>query len=303
MMTSATARALQAVRAAARPGWRATVRTSFRRWPVLSGGTLLVMVLVSVLAPVAAPRDPYQHDFRNTKVPPAWTSEGSWDHILGTDTLGRDVLSRVIFGGRVSLMVAGIALASGTIIGTSLGLVAGYYGGLADEAITRLVDVWLGVPFVLVALVIAIILGSGITTIAILLAIFAWTTFVRNVRAEVLSLRTREYVLAAQVAGAGTGRVFVRHLLPGVLNTVLVIATWRVAILILVEALLSFLGAGIPPPTPAWGTMIAEGRDTLRDAWWISVFPGVAIMLTTVSLTFLGDWVRDFTDPRLRQLE
>lgn len=286
----------------ARNSGLASMLTFFRRWPVISGTVILFLVLTALLAPLIAPADPLKHSFRDATVPPVWQSEGDWDHILGTDTLGRDVLSRVMHGARISLMVAAISLASGIVIGTSLGLLAGYFGGMTDEIITRVVDIWLGLPFILVALIMALVLGSGITTIAILLVLLAWTPFVRQIRGEVLSLRTREYVLAAQVAGASTARIFVKHLLPGILGLVLVVATFQVASLILTEAFLSFLGAGIPPPTPAWGNMIAEGRDYLTDAWWISFFPGVAIFLTAASLSFMGDWVRDFVDPRLRQL-
>lgn len=275
--------------------------TFLRKWPMVSGVILTTLVLLAVFAPLLAPADPERHSLRNINVPPMWQQGGSGEHVLGTDPLGRDVLSRLIFGARVSMMVAAVSLVSGVLIGTALGLLAGWFGGIIDEMITRLVDVWMGMPFILVALVISLALGSGLKTIILLLALLAWTPFVRQVRAEVLTLKSREYVLAAQVSGASTLRIMVVHLLPGVMNTIIVIATFRIASLILVEAFLSFLGAGIPPPTPAWGNMIAEGRNFLQDAWWLSFFPGVAILLTAASLSFLGDWIRDFTDPRLRQ--
>ena len=223
-------------------------------------------------------------------------------HLLGTDIIGRDLLSRLLHGTRISLMVAAISLVSGIVIGTGLGLAAGYFGGVLDEVITRMVDIWLGLPFILVALAVVVVLGASLTTMAILLALLAWTPFVRQVRGEVLSLKTREYVQAARIAGASVLRIFLLHLLPGVVNTVIVIATLRIGQLILVEAFLSFLGAGIPPPTPAWGSMIADGREYLRDAWWISVFPGLAIFVTVASMSFIGDWARDYFDPRLRQV-
>lgn len=281
----------------------AQTRSFLRRWPVFSGIILIAVVLVAALAPVIAPADPLAYDYRNSKAPPAWYPNGDAKHLLGTDSLGRDLLSRMIYGARVSLMVAGISLGSGLVIGTGLGLVAGYYGGLTDELVTRIVDVWTGMPFILVALVIVVVLGSSVSTIAVVLVLIGWSPFVRQIRAEILTLRTRDYVLAARVSGASPWRILFRHLLPGVLGLVLVIASFRVSSLILAEAFLSFLGAGIPPPTPSWGSMIAEGRKFLRDAWWIAVFPGIAILLTTMSMSFIGDWVRDFVDPRLRQLE
>jgi peptide/nickel transport system permease protein len=274
-----------------------------RRYPLISGSLALVLILMAILGPIVAPHDPLDHSLKRRNIPPAWTAEGSGTYVLGTDILGRDVLSRVIYGARVSLIVAAIALATGITIGTGLGFMAGYYGGIVDEIITRTVDVWMGVPFILVALVLSMALGPSLQTMIILLAILAWTPFVRQVRGEVLSLRERDYVALARIAGASTWRLFLKHILPGVTNTILVLATFRVANLILTEAFLSFLGAGIPPPTPTWGNMISEGRDYLQDAWWISVFPGIAILLTASSLSFLGDWIRDFTDPMLRQLE
>ena len=232
-----------------------------------------------------------------------WSEGGSSANPLGTDTLGRDVLSRLFYGARISLIVAGVSIVSGVTIGTTLGLIAGWFGGIIDELITRMVDVWLGFPFILVALVVSLAVGQGFGTLIFLLATLAWTPFVRQVRGEILALKNKDYVLVSQIQGASNFRIMRQHLLPGVLNTVVVIATFQTASLILIEAFLSFLGAGIPPPTPAWGNMIAEGRGYLQDAWWVSVFPGLAILLTAASLSFLGDWIRDFTDPQLRQLD
>ncbi len=226
----------------------------------------------------------------------------TWDHILGADQLGRDLLSRVIYGARISLQVTAISLGSGLLVGVTMGLIAGYFGGFIDEVLMRITDLWLGLPFILVAIVVVITLGQTLIILYALLALLSWTPFVRNVRGEVLSLKTRDYVALAKVAGASTFRILLWHLLPGVINTVIVIATLRVGQLILTEATLSFLGAGIPPPTPAWGAMVADGRGYLNDAWWVAFFPGACIFLVVMSLNFLGDWLRDRFDPRLRQL-
>jgi peptide/nickel transport system permease protein len=280
----------------------AKVWLALRRWPVVPGVILLFLVSVAVLAPLIAPHDPLKADFAKRNVPPVWYAEGSWTHALGTDPIGRDLLTRLMYGARVSLLVASVALVSGTIIGTGLGLIAGYAGGLVDEIITRIVDIWLGLPFILVALAVSVVIGASLGTMVGLLALLAWSPFVRNVRGEVLSLRERDYVQLARVAGASTLRILIRHILPGVINTVLVLASLRAGQLVLTEAFLSFLGAGIPPPTPTWGGMIADGRDYLRNAWWVAFLPGVAIFLIVMSLNFLGDWIRDWLDPRLRQL-
>ncbi|MCH8897606.1 MAG: ABC transporter permease subunit [Chloroflexi bacterium] len=234
---------------------------------------------------------------------------GSFAHIAGTDQTGRDVLSRVIYGARVSLIVTAVSLTSGLIIGVIMGLVAGYadqvfprWGKHLDEAIMRLVEITFAVPTILVALVIVIVFGKSFAVLLGLLAFVAWNAFPRNVRAEVLTLKTADYVALARVAGAGPFRVLFVHIFPGVINTVLVIATLRVGQLILIEAILSFLGAGVQPPKPAWGAMVADGREYLGDAWWIAFFPGLGIFLVVMALNFLGDWMRDRFDPKLRQL-
>ena len=273
-----------------------------RNWPIIPIVILAIMVFVAVFAPLVSPYDPLFNNLRSRNTPPVWYADGTWTYVLGADTIGRDLLSRLFYGARISLMVMVFSLVFGTIIGTALGLIAGYFGGVIDEVIMRLVDIFLGLPFVLVAMVLALVLGTSLTTMIIVLAVLTWAGFVRNVRGEVLSIRERDYVALARIAGASLPRILTMHILPGVINTVLVIATLRSGQLILAESFLSFLGAGIPPPTPTWGAMIADGRNYLRDAWWISFFPGLAIFLTVMALNFLGDWLRDKLDPRLRQL-
>ena len=286
-----------------------------RAWPIIPGAVVVLMVFTAVFAPLVAPSDSRKQSLADSRHPPVWfgnpelterdiargtKKEGLYR--LGADELGRDVLTRVVFGARLSLQIVAVALTSGVLVGTLLGLFAGYWGGWIDELIMRLVDFWLALPFILVALVVAIVWGQSLMIMLGLLALLAWSPFVRNIRAEVLTLKELDYVNMARVAGATGPRIMIRHLLPGVFNTVVVIATLRVGALILAEASLSFLGVGIPPPTPAWGLMVAEGRQWLTTAWWISFFPGLAIFLVVMSLNFFGDWLRDKLDPRLRQV-
>ena len=229
---------------------------------------------------------------------------GSSKFLLGTDHLGRDVLSRVIYGARISLLVSIVTLAVGGSIGITMGLVAGYYGGFIDEFLMRLVDIKLAIPLILIALVLVITLGQSLWIIVTVLCLFIWPRFARQVRGEVLQLKLMDYVSLAKVSGASTARILFIHIFPGTINTLIVVSTLQVGIVILLESTLSFLGAGVPPPTPAWGSMVADGRDKLAGGvWWISTFPGVAIMLTVMSLNWFGDWLRDTLDPRLRQLE
>ena len=276
-----------------------------RRWPILPGIVLAALVFSAIFAPWIAPQAPNVQALRDRNAPPVWLAdeEGTWtqSYLLGADQVGRDVLSRIIHGARISLAVAGVALLSGLLIGVTLGLVAAWYGGVIDEVIARAVDIWHALPFLLVAIVVVTLFGGSLTVLMGVLAMVSWAGFVRNVRADVLSLREREYVLMARVCGASAPRVIVRHILPGVVPTIMVIATLAVGGLILTEATLSFLGAGIPAPTPSWGLMVSEGREYLTTAWWSSFFPGLAIFLVVMSLNFMGDWIRDFTDPRLRQ--
>ena len=280
-----------------RRAWR------LRRLPLIPMFILGVFVVTGIAAPLIAPHDPERGDIRARNVPPAWLEDGSTEYLLGTDHLGRDVLSRVIFGARISLVVVVVTLGVGMVIGVGAGLVGGWYGRWLDELIMRIVDIKLAIPTILLALVLVLALGQSFLVIVAILAIAIWPRFARNTRGEVLQLKTMDYVALAQVAGASTPRILFIHIFPGVINTLIILATLEVGLVILLESTLSFLGAGIPPPTPAWGSMVADGRDRLAVAWWISTMPGVAIMLVVLSMNLFGDWLRDKLDPRLRQLE
>ncbi len=228
---------------------------------------------------------------------------GSTKYLLGTDHLGRDILSRTIHGARISLIVVAVVLIIGGGVGVTMGLLAGWYGGVVDETIMRLVDIKLAIPTILLALVLILALGQSFMIIIVVLAIAIWPRFARNIRGEVLQLKTMDFVALAKVSGASTPRILIFHIFPGVVNTLIIIATLEVGLVILLESTLSFLGAGVPPPTPAWGSMVADGRDRLAVAWWISTMPGLAIMFVVMSMNIFGDWLRDVLDPRLRQLE
>ena len=289
---------------------------AIKRWPILPVLILVSLTVMALFAPWIAPEDPRAINLRGRIAPPVWDTEFYENtpvqrqddpsqeqvYILGADHVGRDVLSRIIYGAQISLAVAAISMTTGLLVGTILGLVAGYYGGIVDEIILRIVDVWNALPFLLLAVLVTIVYEPSVAIVMFLLALVAWAGSVRNVRAEVLSLKELDYVAQAKIAGSSGWRILIKHLLPGVVNTVVVLATLRVGALILAEASLSFLGAGIPPQTPTWGNMISEGREYLNDAWWIAVFPGLAIFLVVMAVNFLGDWLRDRLDPRLRQL-
>jgi peptide/nickel transport system permease protein len=297
-MTEATASGLLQTR----PGRIAAVKHAFRRWPIIPAFIILTLVVCGVFAPWVAPQDHLKSSLRDRNAPPVWYEEGSSKYILGADPLGRDVLSRIVFGARITLIIGVVSIAAGLLVGTVLGLISGYLGKHVDEFIMRLADISLAVPYILIALVAVIAFGQSLPVLLGILAFSTWSAFARQVRAETLVLKETDYVALAKVAGASGPRIIYRHILPGVLNTIIVIATLRVGALILFEAILSFLGAGIPPPTPSWGSMVSDGRDYLATAWWVAFFPGIAIFLTVAALNFLGDWMRDRLDPRLRQI-
>lgn len=279
----------------------ARVYVFFRRWPILPGSILTLLLICGAFASFVAPSDPTAANLRDRNIPPAWSEGGSSKYLLGADHQGRDVLSRIIFGARTTLIVAGVSLMVGGVVGTVLGMVSGYYGGWVDEIAMRLIDIVLSVPLILVALSVVIVFGQSTTVLIGILAMNAWSGFARQSRAEVLQLKNMDYVALAKVTGASTPRILYKHIFPGVVSTITVVGTLQVGNIILTEAILSFLGAGIPPPAPSWGSMVSDGRTYLGSAWWIALFPGMAIFLTVLAFNFLGDWLRDTLDPRLRQ--
>lgn len=268
--------------------------------PILAGAILVVMILAGVLAPWIAPHDPRDVDVNRRLQAPAWLAGGSWAYPLGTDSVGHDILSNIIYGSRVSLTVAGISVLFAGTIGITLGLLAGYLGGYVDEVLMRIIDIQLSFPPLLLAIALVAVLGAGLQNVVLVLVIRTWVLYTRIVRADVLSVREREYVAAARAVGARLLRILFRHVLPNVLGPSLVVATFAAAEAILVEAGLSFLGLGIPPPTPSWGRMISAGRGYIATAWWLTMIPGVAMLLSVLSINILGDWLRDRFDPRLQ---
>lgn len=269
---------------------------------------VFLWIFCAVFAPFLAPYGPDEGDITQRLKEPAFVTVlkgGELDpdaplHILGTDEMGRDVLTRIIYGSRISLIVGIMAVCISLAIGTALGLIAGYWGGWVDSVIMRIVDVMLAFPFMFMALCFMAVLGPSLSNVVLVLGITGWVPYTRNVRAQVLSLRTREFVVAAEVAGASKLRVLLRHILPNVLDSAIVLGTLEMASAILSESSLTFLGMGIPPTIPSWGQMVSIGRDYIYNAWWLSTFGGLAIFIVCLSINFVGDWIRDVRDPRLR---
>ena len=263
---------------------------------------LTVLIIPGLFAPIIAPHDPLDGDLAKRLSPPVWYPDGSWEHILGTDRQGRDQLSRLIYGSRIALFVSLTALLISATVGTTLGLLSGWYGGWVDHVIQRVVDIKSSVPAILMALIFVSIFGQSIFIAIAVIAIFLWNRYTRLIRAETLSLRNMDFVARARVSGCSTTRIIIKHILPNVANTLIVLATLEVGVVIILESTLSFLGVGIPRPTPAWGVMVADGRNYLAVAWWVAVIPGLGIFLTVLSLNLFGDWLRDRLDPKLRQV-
>lgn len=277
-------------------------RGELSRLPWIPVAIIAALVVVAVFAPLIAPQSPTEQSLPDKLRPPVWEDGGSRTHLLGTDALGRDMLSRLVYGARVSLTAAACALLAGGGVGLAVGVLAGYAGGRVDAALMRVVDATLSFPTILIALLLAVSLGQGLRTIVLAIAFIIWARFARVVRGEVLAVKARDFVALARVHGCSGLRIMAVHILPNVTNTFMVLLTLHIGFVIIVEASLSFLGAGIPPPTPSWGQMVADGRSYIASAWWLSVVPGAAIMLVVLAFNLFGDWLRDWLDPRLRQM-
>jgi peptide/nickel transport system permease protein len=282
--------------------WRiASVGT--RGYPVVPIAIIVITALVAIFAEYLAPHDPEVGILGARFKPPAWQAGGDPAYLLGTDHLGRDVLSRLIFGARVSMIVGFFAVIVAGVIGTALGIISGYFGGWVDQVIMRITDTWLAFPALIFAIFLAAILGPSLTNIVIILGAVFWTRYARVIRGEVLSLKERDFVRLAIVANCSKWTIMRRHILPNVVNSAIVLGSLQLGIVIIAEATLSFLGVGVPPPQPAWGLMLADGKKGMMAGyWWLTVLPGTCIMLMVLAANLLGDWLRVKLDPQLRQL-
>ena len=284
-------------------GWLGYGFYILRRWPIIPAFIILTLIVSAVFADQVAPQDPYVNNLLDRNTAPLSTGQSGQFYILGSDFIGRDLLSRIIHGARISALVVVVSITVGVTVGTTCGLLAGYFGRHTDEIIMRIVDIWAALPFIMLALIVVSIFGQDLKILIALLALISWPGAVRLVRAQTLSLRESDYVQFARVAGASSAHILLRHILPGVIKIVVVSATLGVGGIILTEATLSYLAVGIPPPTPAWGAMVANGREYIGDSWWLSAIPGMAIFLVVMAGNFVGDWMRDRWDPNLRQLD
>jgi ABC-type dipeptide/oligopeptide/nickel transport system permease subunit len=278
-------------------------RRSWQRPPLIilvCVAWLAVFSFIAIAAPAIAPHDPLAQNLKARNLPPAWQSGGNWDHPFGTDAIGYDVYSRTLYGARPALQIGAAAAIISLLIGTTLGLVAGHFRGLTDAVIMLLVDAQLSTPFIVIAIAAVAAFGRSMILLIILAGISSWMGFARTVRARVLSLSGHEFVDASRAIGASNPRILVRHLLPNLASIVIVLVTIQIRTMILFEASMSFLGLGVPPPAPSWGSMISGGRDYLLTAWWISVLPAVALVGTVLAASLIGDWLRDALDPTLR---
>jgi len=283
------------------PGRLALLRLS--GFPTIPAAILVGIGLLAIFAELVAPYNPEIGTLGDRFRPPFWQAGGSDAHLLGTDHLGRDVLSRLIFGARVSMIVGITAVLIAGVTGTVLGIISGYLGGWVDQAIMRLTDTWLALPALTFAIFLAAVVGPSELNIIVILGLVYWTRYARVIRGEVLSLKEREFVRLAIVAGCSKRTIMLKHILPNVINSAIVLATLMIGVVIISEATLSFLGVGVPPPKPAWGLMLADGKKGMMAGyWWLTVLPGCCIMLMVLSANLLGDWLRVKLDPQLRQL-
>jgi ABC-type dipeptide/oligopeptide/nickel transport system permease subunit len=280
-----------------------TLREIVRRPSALAGGIMIALVLLtSATFPFFYPKDPLDQELMARLTPPVWQNGGSWHHPLGTDNLGRDMLARLLYGSRVSLTVGFTAVLVAEMAGILLGLISGYYGGRIDSVIMRVADIFMAYPFMLLTISIIAVLGNSIFNLILVLGLSDWVTYARTIRGSVLSLKEKEFIEASRAIGTPHRVIIFRHILPNVISPLLVLGTLRVANIIIWESGLSFLGMGVPPPMPTWGRMLAEGRLYITDAWWLVTLPGLAIMVTILSINLLGDGLRDALDPRLRNV-
>ena len=273
------------------------------RYPIIPLLILTGLLFVpAIFADLIAPHDPVKINLSDRLQPPAWLEGGSFTYFLGTDRQGFDILSRIVHGARISLAISLLAIALGGGVGTLLGLIAAYRGGWVDTLIMRIVDIKLAFPSILLALVLVAVMGGGFTTVVLVISLLLWARFARMLRGEALSIKEQDFIARAQVAGASPMRIMMRHIFPNVVNTVVVLATLEIGHVIILESTLSFLGAGLQQPTPAWGLMVADGRTLIVSAWWLFFFPTLAIVLTVLAMNLLGDWLRDRLDPKLRNI-
>ena len=278
------------------------VLASLKGAPVIPLFIIVVFTLSAILADVITFHDAYKVSLPDRLIPPFWQDGGSLSHPLGTDPLGRDILTRIIYGTRVSIIIAGAALTIGGGVGTLIGLTAGYYGGKIDTLLMRLADITLAFPLILFAILMVMVIGPSMMNVIVAISLVLWARYARVIRGEVLGLMQRDFIARAKVSGASDWRIMMRHLLPNVMPTLIVLLTLQVGWVIIVEASLSFLGAGIPPPTPAWGSMLADGREYVSTAWWVTTAPGIAIMLVVLAFNLSGDWLRERLDPKQRSI-
>jgi peptide/nickel transport system permease protein len=289
-----------------------------RRARILKKLTLIVpvtvlslIILMAIFADLAwlgfpdvrlSPYDPVQMSLPDRLTPPFWAEGGSTEHILGTDKMGRDILSRLIFGARISISVSLLVIAITAAVGTILGILGGYLGGRTEAFLMRITDISMAFPPILVAMLLCVSMGPSFVTVVLAISLLGWAPYARLIRGEALRIREEDFIAQARIIGTSPFRIMVRHIFPNIINPLIIVMTLQIGLLIITEATLSFLGVGIPPPAPSWGNMVNDGRNLVDTAWWISTFPGIAIGLVVMSGNFLGDWLRDKLDPRLRQL-